>query len=63
MYVFIRESYLREQRIKNALAKVRAGKPNPTTATKIAGAAPVKPGGRRKDSKARNGLEAFLLDA
>ena len=61
MYVFIRESYLREQRIRNALAKVRAGKPNPTTPTKTA--AQVKTTPKRKDSNARNGLESFLMDA
>lgn len=62
MYVFIRESYLREQRITKALAKVRAGKPNPTTPTKAANAAPGKKV-ERKNSDARNGLESFLINA
>jgi hypothetical protein len=60
-YVFIRESHLREKRIQNALAKVRAGKPNPTTATKVA--APGKTVAKPTDSNARNGLEAFLNSA
>ncbi len=59
--LFIRESYLREQRITNALAKVRAGKPNPTTSTKVIGKA-AKPAAP-KDSNARNGLEAFFNNA
>jgi hypothetical protein len=63
MFVFIRESYLREQRIKNALDKVRAGKPNPTTPTKAAGKAPGKTGAAPKNSNARNGLESFLMNA
>jgi len=61
MYVFIRESYKREQRIQKALAKVRAGKPNPTTSTKTVGKTTkvVAP----KNSDARNGLESFFKDA
>lgn len=62
MYVFIRESYLREQRIQKALAKVKAGKPNPTTPTKGKGKVPAA-GAAPKNSEARNGLEAFLLNA
>lgn len=59
MFVFIRESHLREQRIKNALERVKVGKPNPTTPTKTAPAAPGKTG-RKPDPNARNGLEAFF---
>ena len=62
-WVFIRESFLREQRIKNALAKVRAGAPNPTTPTKTAGKAPSKTVAKPKNQNARNGLEAFFSDA
>ena len=58
--VFIRESYLREQRIQKALAKVRAGKPNPTTKTKTVGKVKTA---QPKNSNARNGLESFLLNA
>jgi len=60
MFVFVRESHLREQRISKALAKVRAGKPNPTTPTKKAGA--VKSVISKK-SNARNGLESFFNEA
>lgn len=63
MYVFIRESHLREQRIKNALAKVRAGKPNPTTPSRTVGKAPDKTAAAPKNSNARDGLEAFFNDA
>jgi len=59
MFVFIRESHLREQRIKNALEKVRSGKPNPMTPTKTAATAPGKTG-VKTDPNARNGLEAFF---
>lgn len=59
MFVFIRESHLREQRIKNALEKVRAGKPNPTTPTKTAAKIPGKTG-VKKNPNARNGLESFF---
>ena len=59
--VFIRESYLREQRIQNALARVRAGKPNPTTKTKAVGK--VSTTAKPKNSNARTGLESFLLNA
>ena len=61
--VFIRESYLREQRIQKALAKVRVGKPNPTTTTKTTGKAPGKTSAKPADSDMRNGLESFLLNA
>lgn len=61
MYLFIRESYLREQRINNALAKVRAGKPNPTTPTKATGK--TLPVAKSKNSNARNGLESFFSNA
>jgi hypothetical protein len=63
MFMFIRESHLREQRIKTALERVRAGKPNPTTPTKATGKAPGKTAATPTDSHARNGLEAFLKSA
>jgi len=59
--IFIRESFLREQRIKNALERVRAGAPNPTTTTRTTG----KPGGKtagKAKADTRNGLEAFFSD-
>ena len=59
MFVFIRESHLREQRIKNALEKVRAGKPNPTTPTKTAAKA-SRTTGAKSNPNARNGLESFF---
>ena len=61
-WVFIRESFHREQRIKNALAKVRAGAPNPTTPTKTAGKAPGKTDAKPKNQNTRNGLEQFFSD-
>jgi hypothetical protein len=57
--VFIRESYLREQRIQNALAKVRVGKPNPTSKTKNVSSAPGRTA-RKPNPNARNGLESFF---
>jgi hypothetical protein len=60
--VFIRESFLREQRIKTALGRVRAGAPNPTTPTKTSGKAPAKAGAARKNSNTRNGLESFFSE-
>lgn len=60
MYVFIRESHLREKRIQNALAKVRAGKPNPTTSTKTVGKVTEKVAAP-KHSNARDGLESFFI--
>ena len=62
MLVFIRESFLRETRIRKALERVRAGKPNPTTATKTAGKAPTKTGSAPNSKNARNSLEAFFSD-
>lgn len=63
MLVFIRESFLREQRINKALERVRAGKPNPTTKTPATGKAPTKQEQAPKIQNARNGLESFLLNA
>lgn len=61
--VFIRESFLREQRIKNALERVRAGAPNPKPATTVRGNAKQKPRAvTRKNSNTRNGLEAFFSE-
>lgn len=56
--VFIRESYLREQRIQNALSKVRVGKPNPTSKTKNV-SAPSRTA-RKPNPNSRNGLESFF---
>lgn len=63
LMVFVRESYKREQRIRKALERVRAGAPNPTTSTKAAktgGKAKAAPKSRKGD--ARNTLEAFFSD-
>ena len=60
LLVFIRESCLRQQRIQNALAKVKVGKPNPTTKTKAPGKAASNKVAQPKNSEARNGLESFL---
>ena len=57
MFLFIRDSYQREQRISKALAKVRAGKPNPTTRTKTVGTTTAP----TVNSDSRNGL-SFLND-
>jgi hypothetical protein len=58
--VFIRESFLREQRIKTALGRVRAGKPNPTTSTKTAGKSPANASGKTVSGNSRPGLDAFF---
>lgn len=58
---YIRDNWQREQRIRSALEKVRAGKPNPTTGQKPAKSAPTKTpvmGVAGKDS--RNTLEALF---
>ena len=57
--VYIRENFLREQRIKKALERVRVGKPNPKPATKphVAGKQT-----RSKKPNTQNGLEAFFSD-
>ena len=60
--VYIRENFLREQRIKNALERVRVGKPNPTPATKPHVAATKKKQVRTKRVNSLNGLEAFFSD-
>lgn len=58
---YIRDNWQREQRIKKALAAVKAGKPNPTTKQKPAKGAPKKNSltGVKK-GKHRNKLEAVL---
>lgn len=62
MMVMIRDSYKREQRIRVALDRVRAGAPNPTTSTKAAPTTKGKPAPKRAVGNARNGLEAFFSD-
>ncbi len=57
----IRSSYLREQRVKAALARVTAGKPNATKPSKSVGKAPSRNVDNTPQfSDARNGLEAFF---
>ncbi len=62
LMVFVRESYRREQRIRKALERVRAGAPNPTTSTKAQTTG--KPAKVRPATKgnARNSLEAFFSE-
>ena len=60
---YIRDNWQREQRIRTALAKVKAGKPNPTTKQKPANKAPSKSalaGVKRGNS--RNKLEAVFSE-
>lgn len=60
---YIRDNWLREQRIKKALAAVKAGKPKPTTSAKPAKKSPVKkPVAGVKRGKARNTLEAVFSE-
>jgi hypothetical protein len=60
---YIRDNYLREQRIRKALEAVKAGKPNPTTRSKPAKKAPTKRAlAGVKRGKARNKLEAVFSD-
>ncbi len=58
---FIRSSFLREQRVKAALARVTAGKPKAALPSKPIGKAPSKTVDNPVQfSDARNGLEAFF---
>lgn len=63
MMKYIRDNYLREQRIRAALAKVKAGKPNPTKPSRPTGKAPSKrPLAGVKRGNTRNKLEAVFSD-
>ena len=62
LMVFIRESYRREQRIRKALERVRAGAPNPTTSTKAQTTGKPAKGKPVNKGHARNSLEAFFSD-
>lgn len=58
---YIRDNWQREQRVRTALAKVRAGKPNPTTGNKPANKAPSKsPLTGVKRGNSRNKLDAIF---
>lgn len=58
---YIRDNWQREQRIRKALEKVKAGKPNPTSKQKPAGKAPSKaPLSGIKRGNARNKLESVF---
>ncbi len=58
---YIRDNYLREKRIRKALAKVKAGKPDPSTRSKPAKKAPVKrPVSGIERGNARDKLEAVF---
>jgi len=60
---YIRDNWLREQRIRKALDVVKAGKPNPTKPSKPTGRAPrKKPLAGVKRGNARNNLEAVFSD-
>ena len=60
---YIRDNWRREQRIRKALAQVKAGKPNPTTKQKPAGKAASKsPLAGVRRGNARNTLEAVFSD-
>ena len=60
---YIRDNWQREQRIRKALEKVRAGKPNPTSRQKPATKAPQKrPLAGVKRGNSRNQLEAVFSE-
>jgi len=60
---YIRDNWQREQRIRKALAAVKAGKPNPTKPSKPTGKSPrKKPLTGVKKGNARNKLEAVFSD-
>jgi hypothetical protein len=60
---YIRDNWQREQRIRKALEKVRAGKPNPVSKQKPASKAPQKqPLAGVKRGNARNQLEAVFSE-
>ena len=60
---YIRDNWRREQRIRKALAAVKAGKPNPTSKSKPARKAPLKkPLAGVRTGNARNKLEAVFSD-
>lgn len=61
MIKYFRDNMLREQRIRTALSKVKAGKPNPTTPNKAATKAPQKkPLAGVKRGDAASPLEAIF---
>lgn len=60
MLAFVRSSFLREQRIQAALAKVTAPKPDNSPAPVVTGEAPGATPAPAPRSNARNGLEAFF---
>lgn len=60
---YIRDNWQREKRIREALAKVRAGKPNPTKTARPTGKAPSKqPLTGVTRGNARNKLEAIFSE-
>ncbi len=59
---FIRDAYLREQRIQKALSKVRAGKPNPTTPPATTSAPPKKTAAVSRQHRSGDALAAFFKD-
>ena len=60
---YIRDNWQREQRIRTALAKVKAGRPNPTSRQKPVKKAPLKsPLAGVKRGNARNKLEAVFSE-
>lgn len=63
MVKYIRDNWQREQRIRQALAKVKAGKPNPTKPSIPTGSKPSKrPLAGVKRGNARSKLEAVFSD-
>lgn len=57
---YIRDNWMREQRIRRALDLVKSGKPNPTTTAKATGKAPKKPAAATPKKPGRNRLEQFF---
>jgi hypothetical protein len=59
---YIRENYLREQRLRRALEKVEAAAPSATTKSKPTGSAPKKPSSRPSGNTPQDRLAAIFKE-
>lgn len=60
MVKYVRDNWMREQRIRKALDLVTSGKPNPTTTATATGKAPKKPAATTSKAQGRNRLETLF---
>lgn len=59
---YIRDNYLRAQRVRTALEAVKSGKPPANANSKPNGKAPAKPSSKPRHRDARSNLEAFFSE-